>query len=129
MKAAVSYDEVKRMTTRMGLAVMDDVNDSVKGMHVPPFLKQGVRSLFAVDNIDWSSEVGPFHGADLLIAKREDEGNPLLGGKLKLNLSIKDKSLKQKLDVRYFQCNKPSNPKVDHAGYKLFTLKDIDCDY
>lgn len=126
MKAAVSYDEVERMTTRMALAVMDDINDSVRGIHIPPFLKQGVRPLFAVDNIDWSSEVGPFHGADLLIAQQELEGNPLLGGKLKLNLGIKEKSLKQSIDVRYFECDKPSNPKVDHGSYKLYTLKGID---
>ena len=129
MKAAVSYDEVERITTRMALAVMDNVNDSVQGMHIPPFLKQGVRPLFAIDNIDWSSEVGPFHGADLLIAQQELESNPILGGKLKLNLGIKDKSLKENLDVKYFQCDKPSIPKVDHVNYKLYTLKGTDIVY
>lgn len=39
MKASVSYDEVERMATRMALAMMDDVNNNVKSMHVPHFLK------------------------------------------------------------------------------------------
>ena len=52
MKVAVPYDEVERITTRMALAVMDDMNNSVKGMHVPPFPKQGARPVFAIDNID-----------------------------------------------------------------------------
>ena len=77
---AVPYDDVERITKRMALAVMDDMNDNVNGLHVPPFLKQGVRPLFAIDNIDWSSEAQPFHGADLLIAQRELEGNLLYLG-------------------------------------------------
>lgn len=123
MKTAVSYDEVERMTTIMAMALMDDFNDNVKGMYVPPFLKQGVRPLFAIDNIDWGGEVGPFHGADLLVAQKELEGNPLLGTKLKLNLSIKERALKQKLDMQYLECDKPTNPKVDNDGYKLNTFE------
>lgn len=58
----------------------------------------------------------------MLIAQREHEGNPI-GSKLKLNVGIKEKSLKQKLDLKYLECAKPSNTKFYPGEYKLYTLK------
>ncbi|XP_033114878.1 uncharacterized protein LOC117115272 [Anneissia japonica] len=109
----------------MAMAVIQDVNSNNQGAHVPPFVKGGVRPLFAIDNIDWGSEVGPFHGADLMIAQREAVSNPVLGCKLKLNVDIKERSLKQSLETVYCNCEKPSNPRVEHEGYNSYSREKI----
>jgi len=92
---------------------------------MPPFVKHGIRPLFAIDNIDLGSKAGSFHWADLLIAQREDEGVPLLRSDLKFDLNVKDKALNKSLDMQYFDCDKPAAPAVSHTDYKLDTLKEI----
>ena len=39
MQLAISYDEVQRTTTRMALAIMDDIKDNAQSIHIPPFVK------------------------------------------------------------------------------------------
>jgi len=68
LQVAVTYDEAERTTTKMAAAIMDDINANTQGVHIPPFVKQGIRPLFAMDNIDLGSDAGSFHSADLLIA-------------------------------------------------------------
>ena len=63
MQLAISYDEVQRTTTRMALAIMDDIKDNAQSVHISPFVKKGIRPLYAIDNIDLGSDVGSFHGA------------------------------------------------------------------
>ena len=64
MQLAISYDEVQRTTTRMALAIMDDIKDNAQSVHISPFVKkEGIRPLYAIDNIDLGSDVGSFHGA------------------------------------------------------------------
>ena len=67
------------------------------------------------------------HGADLLVAQRDECGVrvPLLGKNLKLDLNIQDKALKKSLTTQYYKCAKQENPTVSHTTYKLGTLKDI----
>jgi len=77
----------------MVLAIMDDFKANTQHVHMPPFVKHGIRPLFAIDNIDLGSEAGSFHWADLLVAQREDEGVPLLRSDLKFDLNVKDKAL------------------------------------
>ena len=114
LQVAVTYDEVERTTTRMAAAIMDDINTNTHGVLIPPFVKQGIRPLFSIDNIDWGSDAGSFHGADLLIAQRSEDGDPLTTNDLKLDLTIQDKALKNTLVVPYMNCGKPVRPSVSH---------------
>ena len=68
MQLAKSYDEVQRTTTRMALAIMDDIKDNAQSVHIPPFVKKRIRPLYAIDNIDLGSDAGSFHGQDLMVA-------------------------------------------------------------
>jgi len=96
---SVTYDDDEQMTTRMVLAIMDDITANTQRVHMSPFVKHGIRPLFAMDNIDLRSEAGSFHRADLLVAQREDEGVPLLRSDLKFDLNVKDKALNKSLDM------------------------------
>lgn len=126
----ITYDEVERTTTRMATAIIEDIKLHSNRVHMPPFIKYGIRPLFAIDNIDLGSDAGSFHGADLMIAQKEEDGVSVLGNDLKLDLSIKDKTLKQSLEVTYYDCDKPVNPVVSHTViYKLDTLKGISAEY
>jgi len=130
LQVAVTYDEVERTTTRMAAAIVDDINTNTQGVHIPPFVKQGIRPLFAIDNIDLGSDAGSFHGADLLIAQRSEDGAPLITNDLKLDLTIQDKALKNTLDMPYMNCDKPVSPSVSHqVTYMLDTLKQVSTDY
>ncbi|KAJ8040903.1 hypothetical protein HOLleu_15346 [Holothuria leucospilota] len=60
-----------------------------------------------------------------MVAQKEVKGNPLLGVNLCLDPSIKDRYLKKYVKLNYSDRQKPSNPKVDHSGYKLYTLKNV----
>ena len=129
MKTAVSYDEVERITTRMASTIINDLKENNRGIHVPPFVKKGIRPLFAIDNIDWGSEAGSFHGADLLVAQKEVTEIPLLSTKLKLDPNFSERSLKQSLEFTYLECDKPNRPRIEHHGYRLYTLKGIGKEY
>ena len=48
----------------------------------------------------------------------------VLGKELKLDLNVKNKSLRQSLQMKYHECDKPVKPKVSHTGYILDTLKE-----
>ena len=113
MQFSVTYDDVERITARMAIAVMDDVKNNTQGVHVPPFVKHGVRPLFAIDNIDLGSDAGSFHGADLLIAQKEESGAPLLGHDLKLDPNVQNKSLESSLKTKYYDCAKPTPTSPD----------------
>ena len=84
MQFSVTYDDVERMTTRMAISVMEDIKPNTQGVHAPPFVKHGMKPLFAIDKIDLGSDAGSFHGADLLIAQKEGSGAPSIGHDLKL---------------------------------------------
>lgn len=124
MQLAISYDEVQRTTTRMALAIMDDIKDNAQSVHIPPFVKKGIRPLYAIDNIDLGSDAGSFHGADLMVAQKQVDTTSVLGKELKLDLNVKNKSLKRSLQMKYHECDKPVKPKVSHTGYILDTLKE-----
>ncbi|KAK7075143.1 hypothetical protein SK128_006539 [Halocaridina rubra] len=106
LQVAVTYDEVERTTTRMAATIMDDINASTQGVHIPPFVKQGIRPLFAIDNIDLGRVAGSFHGADLLIAQRSEDGAPPIINGLKLDLAIEDNALQHALNLPNMNCDK-----------------------
>jgi len=60
LQVAVTYDDVEQTTTRMAMAIMQDIEDNTQGVHIPPFAKHGIRPLYAIDNIDWGSDAGSF---------------------------------------------------------------------
>ena len=99
------------------------MEENSRGVHIPPFVKQGIRPLFAIDNINLGSDAGSLHGADLLVAQKDGDGTPLLGKNLELDLNVQDKALRKSLGITYYNCNKPENPNVSHTGYKLDTLR------
>lgn len=70
------------------MAVAIDMKEKAEGLHIPPFVKQGVRPLFAFDNIDLGSDASSFHGVDLLIAQKEVAGVSTIGSDLKLDLTV-----------------------------------------
>ena len=114
----------------MAAAIVDDINTNTQGEHIPPFVKQGIRPLFAIDNIDLGSDAGSFHGVDLLIAQRSEDGAPLIINDLKLDLTIQDKALQISLDMPYMNCDKPVSPSVSHqVTYMLENLKQVSTDY
>ena len=124
MQLAISYVEVQRTTTRMALAIMDDIKDNVQSVHIPPFVKKGIRPLYAIANIDLGSDAGSFHGADLMVTQKQVDTTSVLGKELKLDLNVKNKSLNRSLQMKYHECDKPAKPKVSHTGYILDTLKE-----
>ena len=95
MQLAVTYDDVERTTTRTAIAIMEDMEENSRGVYIPPFVKQGIRPLFAIDNIDLGSDAGSLHGADLLVAQMDGDGTPLLGKNLELDLNVQDKALRK----------------------------------
>lgn len=129
IQLSVTYDDVERMTTRMAMAIMDDIKDNTQGVHIPPFVKHGIMPLFAIDNIDLGSDAGSFHGADLLIAQREEEGVPLLGRDLKLDIKVQDKSLKRAIETTYYDCAKPTPSTSSDTSYRLNTMKEMSTDF
>lgn len=90
----------------------------------PDTVKKGIRPLYAIDNIDWGSDAGSFHGADLMVAQKQVDTTSVLGKELKLDLNVKNKSLKRSLQMKYQECDKPVKPKVSHTSYILDTLKE-----
>ena len=123
LQLAVTYEDILKTTTRTAIAIMEDMKENSQGIHIPPFVKQGIRPLFAIDNIDLGSDAGSLHGADLLIAQKDEDGIPILRKDLKLNLNIQDKAFRQSLGITYYDCNTPENPVVSHTTYKLDTLR------
>ena len=71
------------------------MEENSRGVHIPPFVKQGIRPLFAIDNINLGSDAGSLHGADLLVAQKDGDGTPLLGKNLELDLNVQDKALRK----------------------------------
>lgn len=64
----------------MSMTIMETQEmQKMQGAHMPPFIKHGIRPLYAIDNTDLGSDAGSFHGAVLLIAQKEEDGVPLLG--------------------------------------------------
>ena len=106
LQVAVNYEDVERTTTRMALSIIEYMQTNTQGVHMPPFVKRGIRPLFAIDNIDLGSDSGSFHGADLLIAQKEDDEAPLISSDLKLDLNVKDKTLQKSLAIKYYECDK-----------------------
>jgi len=51
--------------------------------------------LFAIDNINLGSDTGSLQGADLLIAQKYEDGIPMLGKDLELDLNVQDKALRK----------------------------------
>ena len=47
----------------------------------------------------------------------------MLGSELKLDMSVRDKTLKKPLEAKYFDCYEPISPEVSHTNYKLDTFK------
>ena len=45
MQLAISHNEVQRTTTRMALAIMDDIKDNVQYVHIPAFVKKNPTSV------------------------------------------------------------------------------------
>lgn len=126
VQLAIPYDEVERTTTRMASAVMEDIEDKSESIHIPSFVKKGIRPLYAIDNIDWGSDAGSLHGADLMVAQKNDEeGRPVLSKDLKLDKNMKSRTLPKLLPMTYQDCPKPRKPTVKHTrSYTLDQLKD-----
>ena len=83
-----------------------------------------IRPLYAIDNIDLGSDSGSFHAADLLVAQKQVDTTSVLRKELKLDLNVKNKSLKRSLQMKYHECDKLVKPKVSHTGYILDNLKE-----
>ena len=47
----------------------------------------------------------------------------MLGSELKLDMSVRDKTLKKPLGTKYFDCYEPISPEVSHTNYKLDTFR------
>ena len=94
-----------------------------QGVHLPLFVKKGIWPVFVIDNVDWGSDACSFHGADLLIAQSNANGTALLGSELKLDISLRGKTLKNPLQKKYFDCREPVSPEVSHTNYKLGTFQ------
>ena len=71
------------------------------------------------------SDAGSFHGANLMVAQKQVDTTSVLGKELKLDLNVKNKSLKRSLQMKYHECDKPVKPKASHTGYILDTLKEL----
>ena len=52
LQLAVTYEDILKTTTRTAIAIMEDMKENSQGIHIPPFVKQGIRPVFAIDNID-----------------------------------------------------------------------------
>jgi len=120
LQLAVTYEDVLKTTTRTAIAIMEDIKENSLGIHIPPFVKQGIRPLFAIDNIDLGSDAGSLHGADLLIAQKYEDGIPILGKDLKLDLNIQDKAFRQSLGITYYRC-------ISHSLQTGYTERHIIC--
>ena len=59
-----------------------------------------------------------------MVAQKQVDTTSVLGKELKLDLNVKNKTLKRSLQMKYHECDKPVKPKVSHTGYILDTLKE-----
>ena len=53
MQLAISYDEVQRTTTRMALAIMDDIKENAQSVHIPPFVKKESDLCMQLTTLTW----------------------------------------------------------------------------
>ena len=94
-----------------------------QGVHLPPLSRKAFGLYLPLITLIGGNDACSFHGADLLIAQPNADGTPLLGSELKLDMSVKDKTLKKPLETKYFDCYEPISPEVSHTNYKLDTFK------
>ena len=47
-----------------------------------------------------------------MVAQKQVDTTSVLGKELKLDLNVKNKSLKRSLQMKYHECDKPVKPKV-----------------
>lgn len=74
MGLSINYDKLERIITAIAVSLMKEASRNGLGIILPPNIKKGIRPIFAADNIDFGSDSGSFHGADLMIIQR-DEGD------------------------------------------------------
>lgn len=72
MGLSINYDRLERILTSLATTSVDIATQNNMGVILPSCFKKGLRPIFAADNIDIGGDVSSFHGADLMIAQRED---------------------------------------------------------
>lgn len=74
----INYDKLERIVTAIAVSLMKEALKNGLGIILPPSIKKGIRPIFAADNIDFGSDAGSFHGADIMIVQGNEENRDSL---------------------------------------------------
>ena len=59
-----------------------------------------------------------------MVAQKQVDTTSVLGKELKLDLNVKNQTLKRSLQMKYHECDKPVKHEISHTGYIMDTIKE-----
>lgn len=112
LSLSTTYEFVQTITNTIARNVVSHTNEK-QTVLLPSFVKRGIRPIFSADNVDFGSDAGSFHGADLMIAQKSNSIAPfVLQATTLLDRSESSRFQPVAVDLKYINCNKNINPDI-----------------